>query len=339
MKLVRDIFSFSFLPIVILLANVGFVSGMTDILIVKDDDSNSPDMIYEDVLNAGYHADIVVSSLVNQNDFSTHRLVILSTGSNPDACSNNFMRSLLVTYVLNGGRLIIEGGHNGYTASVYPAYPGFRNKVLKINRWVSNSIGSAIMKSEFQNSPLANLPAILPVTMPLVEGTIYDQDVCESLEFSQVFYGALTDPSSGAVIVAPTVADPQIINFCFSYSSIQNHNDAKDLILNSIFNLIGSPVSVSSEFEAINDFRLHQNYPNPFNPLTTITFEVGRKVFVSMIVYDVRGRKVLNLLSENKLPGGYEIRFDGSELPGGVYFYKLEIDGNFFQSRRMLLVK
>lgn len=95
-----------------------------------------------------------------------------------------------------------------------------------------------------------------------------------------------------------------------------------------------------------NKLTLEQNYPNPFNPSTTIKFttpphyqgEGAREGFVSLIVYDILGQKIRTLLNQNLNPGNYEIEFDGTGLPSGVYFYTLE-SGNLFETKKMILMR
>ncbi len=96
--------------------------------------------------------------------------------------------------------------------------------------------------------------------------------------------------------------------------------------------------AVGDEEEMPAEFMLEQNYPNPFNPSTKIKFEVPNSSVVSIIVYDVLGREVQELLNEFKPAGSYEIIFDGTGLPSGVYFYKLQSE-NFIQTKKMLLVR
>jgi hypothetical protein len=71
--------------------------------------------------------------------------------------------------------------------------------------------------------------------------------------------------------------------------------------------------------------RLSQNYPNPFNPKTIIVYELGIKNFVSLKVHDVLGREVKTLVNEVKEPGVYQVEFDATHLPSGVYYYRLSI--------------
>ncbi len=86
------------------------------------------------------------------------------------------------------------------------------------------------------------------------------------------------------------------------------------------------------------NFHLHQNYPNPFNPTTTIGYELSANCFVSLKVYDMLGREVKTLVNEVEKAGGYEVTFDASGLPSGVYFYRLTA-GTFVSAKKMLLIK
>jgi len=96
----------------------------------------------------------------------------------------------------------------------------------------------------------------------------------------------------------------------------------------------------------INDYLLFQNYPNPFNPVTHLEFGIPDLGFVSLKVYDMLGKEVKTLVNEIKPAGIYSVEFDGSDLPSGIYYYKLVVSlsnpiesGNFTQVRKMILVK
>ena len=99
---------------------------------------------------------------------------------------------------------------------------------------------------------------------------------------------------------------------------------------------------------------LFQNYPNPFNPKTVIRYQVpapsgveGSEVsYVRLAVYDLLGREVVVLVNEEKAPGKYEVRFDGSGLASGMYVYRLtarQTDGgqagDFVQSKKLVILK
>lgn len=93
-----------------------------------------------------------------------------------------------------------------------------------------------------------------------------------------------------------------------------------------------------AEIEQNLVFELYQNYPNPFNSTTKIKYELPIRSKVSSTVYDILGKKVKVLENEVKNPGIYEVEFDASNLPSGVYFYKLDA-GNFSIVKKMVLIK
>jgi outer membrane protein assembly factor BamB len=83
---------------------------------------------------------------------------------------------------------------------------------------------------------------------------------------------------------------------------------------------------------------LMQNYPNPFCALTTIRFSLLQREFVEMKVYNTLGEEVKDLINEERAPGMHSVDFDGTHLPGGVYFYKISA-GSFADTRQLLLIK
>ena len=91
--------------------------------------------------------------------------------------------------------------------------------------------------------------------------------------------------------------------------------------------------------EAIpGQYRLDQNYPNPFNPTTTISYNLPRAGKVTLRVYDVLGRQVRELASGTKPAGTYEVSFDATSLPSGIYLYRLRA-GKYVETKRMVIVK
>lgn len=99
------------------------------------------------------------------------------------------------------------------------------------------------------------------------------------------------------------------------------------------------PVGISQlSNEVPEKFSLKQNYPNPFNPATNLEFGISKLGFVSLTIYDILGKEVSKLVNEELTPGNYKVEFNGSELPSGIYFYRLEVNG-LRDTKSMMLVK
>ena len=101
--------------------------------------------------------------------------------------------------------------------------------------------------------------------------------------------------------------------------------------------------SIESEIEnkidqMPSDYSLSQNYPNPFNPTTSLQYAIGSRQFVTLKVYDLLGREIATLVNEEKPAGEYEVEFNGSNLPSGIYFYQLKA-GQFSETKKMILLK
>lgn len=88
-------------------------------------------------------------------------------------------------------------------------------------------------------------------------------------------------------------------------------------------------------------FKLYQNYPNPFNPITKIKFDIthGLEGFnTGIVIYDINGRAVTSLVNEQLSSGSYEVTWNASSQPSGVYFVKF-LAGNFTDTKKIILVK
>ncbi len=99
-------------------------------------------------------------------------------------------------------------------------------------------------------------------------------------------------------------------------------------------------VNVEDENKEIlpEEFSLLQNYPNPFNPSTIIEFSIPSVQKVELIVFDILGRKVKEIVNNELRKGRHKFTFNGSGLASGIYFYSLRT-GQFLQVKKMVLVK
>jgi hypothetical protein len=95
---------------------------------------------------------------------------------------------------------------------------------------------------------------------------------------------------------------------------------------------------VQEQKEIPTAYELCQNYPNPFNPSTAIRYGLPRSSTVQLTVYNTLGQEVAILVQGEQEPGYHEVKFEGSGLSSGVYFYRLRA-GDFVQTRKLLLVR
>lgn len=101
-----------------------------------------------------------------------------------------------------------------------------------------------------------------------------------------------------------------------------------------------------SNLEQVREFRLQQNYPNPFNPGTTIRYTLPQRARATLKIYDVIGREITTLVDKELSAGDYQAKFDGRNLPSGIYFYRLNVQdvfqgtkSLFSQTRKLVLLK
>ena len=135
-------------------------------------------------------------------------------------------------------------------------------------------------------------------------------------------------------------------------SEVTNYNIATGNELNTkpTFERLGT-IAVSFKsyagggFETMlpETFALHQNYPNPFNPVTTIRYELPEESHVSIVVYDIMGRQVKELVSGELVSGYHTAIWDatdsfGKPVGAGIYLYQIKA-GDFTQTRKMILLK
>ena len=151
----------------------------------------------------------------------------------------------------------------------------------------------------------------------------------------------ITESSFNGSPLGPPDTTIQVSYIWFSKNHL--HTFIVDIFENNLgevsMSLAGTATSIEEYIGLIpQEYRLEQNYPNPFNPTTAISYSLKNPGNVSLKVIDVLGREVATLIDERKNNGTYLIQFDGSNLPSGVYFYRIEA-GNFVETKKMLLMK
>ncbi|WP_337866027.1 reprolysin-like metallopeptidase [Ignavibacterium sp.] len=150
----------------------------------------------------------------------------------------------------------------------------------------------------------------------------------DSENFSEIGFvggkGTTTEPTAYSYL------DKSVQSGTYYYRLKQTDYDGTFKYLNVVQVEVGLPT----------EFSLEQNYPNPFNPTTVIEFVIpsGANNFVTLKVFDMLGNEVVTLVNEYREAGVYKIEFDASNIPSGMYVYKLSA-GSFSASKKMVLIK
>ena len=161
--------------------------------------------------------------------------------------------------------------------------------------------------------------------LSLQKAVIYIHDLKDVQTGSSLINDALTEKDIDEALLELAAAE---IDYTNSFSSA----------------LKKSQRAAQSVTEISNKYELFGNYPNPFNPSTVIKYQIpnnkqqNSNSEVSLIVFDILGRKVQTLVNAPMSAGEHEVTFNGSGLPSGVYIYTLKVN-EFSQSRKMLLLK
>ena len=161
----------------------------------------------------------------------------------------------------------------------------------------------------------------------------YNLQIAEDSLFSSIaFDTTLTDTTL-------QLDDPLAANTSYYWHvNAININGDSSCSLNANFST-GTAVGIINEINNIPKvFALSQNYPNPFNPSTIINYEIPESGLVTIKIYDVLGREVSTIVNEEKSPGRYKVKFNGSNLASGLYLYRIT-SGNFSETKKMLLMK
>jgi photosystem II stability/assembly factor-like uncharacterized protein len=201
------------------------------------------------------------------------------------------------------------------------------NTIANINR--SEDDGVSWVKTNFNYSPRANINSISINT------------------YGDVFIGTSSGgpgSSSGVYLTSDNGENWLPINSGLTDTNIYSLLiDKNGYILagskeKGVFRSVNSTVGITDKGNIIRFFMLEQNYPNPFNPNTIISYSLPSGSKVKLIVYNTLGQSIKILENSFKNAGNYSINFNASDLPSGIYFYKLEA-GQFTQVKKMILLK
>jgi hypothetical protein len=137
-----------------------------------------------------------------------------------------------------------------------------------------------------------------------------------------------------------TIDNLPIGSLIWDDNAFAHYNSADDYqnVIMRYINLGGLMTGVKESPGVAHNFNLSQNYPNPFNPSTVIKYHLSTATHVRMTIFDMLGREVRTLLNEQKSAGSYQVSWNASGVPSGVYFYRLQA-GSFSETKKLILLK
>ncbi|MDQ3020451.1 MAG: T9SS type A sorting domain-containing protein [Bacteroidota bacterium] len=158
--------------------------------------------------------------------------------------------------------------------------------------------------------------------------------------------GILYRTTNGGNNWAYQIPDTTIHSIEYLFNSFINKNNGwfYTIIKNGIYTTIGGDTNFittinSNTYLNPDDYKLSQNFPNPFNPKTIIKYEIKKQSQVTIKVFSILGVEIETLIESKQQPGSHKIEFDGSNIPSGVYFYGLSIDGIPVDTKKMILIR
>ncbi len=222
-------------------------------------------------------------------------------------------------YISNGS---VDNNHQGYTGI------GFVNLTNQIGTYLEMILpipqtGQYNLSIRYSNGNAENRPCEIRLN-----GTVlYEQfdfpstTDWESWEYSDVISLDLTTGNHTLRVTGITSnSAPNIDHLKLIYQSPDNivHDKTDD-----------SPLR----------FTLNQNYPNPFNPKTVISYQLPAAGDVELSIYNIRGQKIITLVSEQQVAGSYKVEWDATGFACGIYIYTLETSRRLNQSKKLILLK
>jgi len=153
-----------------------------------------------------------------------------------------------------------------------------------------------------------------------------------------------------------TIDNLPIGSLIWDDNTFANYNSSSDYqrVMTRYIALGGSLTGVKESQVVAHNFSLSQNYPNPFNPSTSIAFTLPSRSFVTLEIFDIVGREVANLASEELPPGNYSRQWNAVNMSSGIYFYRIQARptdggqahqtnggqvGSFTESKKLILLK
>jgi hypothetical protein len=311
------------------------------ILVVQD---GATTRIASDLAALGNLTTVESSTVTDPTTWSGYRMLVWSAGPAADPVADATRRAGLESFVLAGGRLLIEGGQIGYDVFRTPGYPTFGANVLHCSAWDVSNAGPISIATGQSGHALVTTPNVLPTQYAITYTEVGDEDAVRPLSNALLIYKTQAYTSDGGIIVYDdTPADPargQIVYFAFNYDRLTDTANATKLLENSIAYLNRTNPADASETGSTLAALLGPAFPNPATGEVHFRIAPPAGSLLRAEIFDLQGRMVRALAaSENPevvLWNG--ITESGSTAPTGIYFLRVRSGGRE-SARRFLWIR
>ncbi|MCA9754422.1 MAG: T9SS type A sorting domain-containing protein [Candidatus Eisenbacteria bacterium] len=281
--------------------------------------------LQNDLADIGYYVTMETMNATDPGSWAGYDLLVVASGNNTETLLSSTFRTALRSFVLGGGRLLIEGGEVGYD---YRSDTNFARDVLHITGWNHDSSGNITVAAP--SHPIMSEPNVITGPINCGYSGYGDQDAVVTAS-DAVRVGSWTSyPSDASLIAFEPVGsdgDGRIVYYAFNYAVV-DANARYMLLENSIRWLLPQDPAETPELESQVSLMLQPARPNPMEAWTEIHFVIPTAAPVDLAVFDVAGRRVRTLVNEPLEAGSHQALWNGRddrglEVSSGIYFYRL----------------
>ncbi len=261
---------------------------------------------------------------------------ILGDESTADETFNSAEQQLIKNYLEAGGNMFVSGSEIGWDL--------YYNGTAEDKHFYNNYLMADFVSDDAQSLSVVGVDSLSLADCSFSIGQTYDEeypDEINSINGSLICIRYSNNKGAGIQYCGYFNNSnnlSKIIHLAFPLETTADESSFNSVILKAIYYFNNAVSSAGEETITINSFNLSQNYPNPFNPVTKIAYQLPTAGHIYLKIFDVLGNEISTLVDEYRNAGRYEVTFDASSLPSGVYFYQLTA-GSFKTVRKMNLIK
>ncbi|HOI28176.1 MAG TPA: T9SS type A sorting domain-containing protein [Melioribacteraceae bacterium] len=296
-----------------------------------------------------YYNNVSLGAL--DNDKGPHNFSYTSSGTVTNsttelAYDTPYNDSYTIGIEANSKQGVVFEGVSSSRLNKIKVYLNSNNNSLPGEVWSYTGSSAAPLGSKLSTSITATNPN---TTGSWIEIDVANQNISTVNRFLIVFQIAANASNGGTMVLLAKKPGTTFGNSIFYRPStgtwIYFTDGAGNIWLNRIRAIVEIPTGIGTEEVELLPvaYSLEQNYPNPFNPETVISFSLPKSGNVQIKVYDVLGKEIKTLMSEDRTAGNHKIYWNatddhGRRVSSGVYFYTIS-SGDFIQTKKMVLMK